>query len=115
MIILCSDIMLSRYCSSTERFRDMQLMSLYRLCRDIVRLLTKLAPPVNAASEQYKFSLCKEEESESLSAFLARIKDTFGDQFQNMVRNIFICGIRSSGIRMQPHAKRRRLLIEYLN
>ena len=35
-----------------------------------------------------------------------RIKDqaslcAFGDQFQNMVRNRFICGIRSSGIRMQ--------------
>ena len=26
----------SRYRSSTEQFRDMQLMSLYRLCRDIV-------------------------------------------------------------------------------
>ena len=49
---------------------------------------------------------CKQEESESLSAFLACIKDkaslcAFGDQFQNMVRNRFICGIRSSGIRMQ--------------
>ena len=58
---------------------------------DLKRLLqTKLAPPVNTASEQYKFSLCKQEESESLSAFLARIKDkaslcAFGDQFQNMV------------------------------
>ena len=74
---------------------------------DLKRLLqTKLAPPVNTASEQYKFSLCKQKESESLSAFLARIKDkaslcAFGDQFQNMVRNRFICGIRSSGIRMQ--------------
>ena len=61
---------------------------------------------MNIASEQYKFSLCKQEEPESLSAFLARIKDkaslcAFGDQFQNMVRNRFICGIRSSGIRMQ--------------
>ena len=69
-------------------------------------LQKKLAPPVNTASEQYKFSLCKQEESESFSAFLARIKDkaslcAFGDQFQNMVRNRFICGIRSSGIRMQ--------------
>ena len=74
---------------------------------DLKRLLqTKLAPLVNTASEQCKFSLCKQEESESLSAFLARIKDkaslcAFGDQFQNMVRNRFICGIRSSGIRMQ--------------
>ena len=74
---------------------------------DLKRLLkTKLVPPVNTASEQYKFSLCKQEESESLSAFLARIKDkaslcAFGNQFQNMVRNRFICGIRSSGIRMQ--------------
>ena len=42
MIISCSDIMLSRYRSSTERFRDMQLMSQYRLCRDIVRLPTTL-------------------------------------------------------------------------
>ena len=78
-----------------------------KLYEDLKRLLqTKLAPPVNTASEQYKFSLCKEEESESLSAFLARIKDkaslcAFGDQFQNMVRNRFICGIRSSGIRIQ--------------
>ena len=74
---------------------------------DLKRLLqTKLAPPVNTASEQYEFSLRKQEESESLSAFLACIKDkaslcAFGDQFQNMVRNRFICGIRSSGIRMQ--------------
>ena len=34
----CRDIVLSLYRSSTERFRDMQLMSLNRLCRDIVRL-----------------------------------------------------------------------------
>ena len=38
MIISCSDIILSLYRSSTKRFRDMQLMLLYRLCRDIVRL-----------------------------------------------------------------------------
>ena len=74
---------------------------------DLKRLLqTKLAPPVNTASEQYKFSLCKQEESECLSAFLTRLKDkaslcAYGDQFQNMVINRFICGIRSSGIRMQ--------------
>ena len=30
------DINLSRYCSSNERYRDMQLISLYRMCRDIV-------------------------------------------------------------------------------
>ena len=83
-----------------DRVRDKSYEDLKRL------LQTKLAPPVNTASEQYKFSLCKQQESESLSAFLARIKDkaslcAFGDQFQNMVRNRFICGIRASGIRMQ--------------
>ena len=31
-----SVINLSRYRSSNERYRDMQLMSLYRMCRDIV-------------------------------------------------------------------------------
>ena len=36
LIILCRDIVLSLYRSSSERFRDKQLMSLYRLCRDIV-------------------------------------------------------------------------------
>ena len=59
---------------------------------DLKRLLqTKLAPPVNTASEQYKFSLCKQEESESLSAFLARINDkaslcAFGDQYKIICR-----------------------------
>ena len=36
MIISCRDIVLSLNRSSTERFRDKQLMSLYRLCCDIV-------------------------------------------------------------------------------
>ena len=89
---------------------------------DLKRLLqTKLAPPVNTASEQYKFSLCKQEESESLSAFLARIKDkaslcAYGDQFQNMVINRFVGFVRVAyACNYYHHAKRRRLLIEYLN
>ena len=47
MIISCSDIVLSLYRSSTERFRDMQPMSLYRLCRDIVLPRYSLVTLVN--------------------------------------------------------------------
>ena len=90
---------------------------------DLKRLLqTKLAPPVNTASEQYKFSLCKQEESESLSAFLARIKDkaslcASGDQFQIWLEiDLFVGFVRVAyACNYYHHARRRRLLIEYLN
>ena len=46
-----SDINLSLYRSSNERYRDMQLMSVYRMCRGIVRL-----PSGSCYSQTHAFS-----------------------------------------------------------
>ena len=68
-------------------------------------LVDKLAPTsINYVNEQFKFNLIKQETMESLSVFMARIKDQathckFGAEYDNMVRNRFITGLRDSKIR----------------
>ena len=68
-------------------------------------LTTKLAPVSrNYVNEQYKFNLIKQEATESLSMYMARIKDAasyckFGTEYDNMVRNRFITGLRDIKIR----------------
>lgn len=72
---------------------------------DLVKLLKdKLAPAKNVISEQYRFNGIKQELSESLAVYLARVREAaasceFGDQYSNMVRNRFICGVKSDKIR----------------
>ena len=68
-------------------------------------LVDKLAPTsINYVNEQFKFNLIKQETMESLSVFMARIKDQathckFGAKYDNMVRNRFITGLRDSKTR----------------
>ena len=72
---------------------------------DIKKLMIeKLSPKTNPANEQYKFNIMKQEASENLTMFMARIKEAattceFGDQYDNMVRNRFITGLRDCKIR----------------
>ena len=67
-------------------------------------LRQNLAPPINTVSEQYKFNNIRQEVNESLAVFMARIKEAavnceFRDNYDMMVRNRFICGIKSEKIR----------------
>ena len=68
-------------------------------------LTDKLAPTtINYVNEQFKFNLLKQEATESLSRWMARIKDKathckFGNEYDNMVRNRFITGLRDNKIR----------------
>ena len=72
---------------------------------DLVEILkTKLSPGTNVVSEQYKFSMIKQESTETLACFMARVKESasscsFGTQFDTMVRNRFITGLRDDKIR----------------
>ena len=73
--------------------------------KDLVDILkTKLAPGTNVVSEQYKFSQIKQESTETLACFMARVKESasacaFQTQFDSMVRNRFITGLRDDKIR----------------
>ena len=67
-------------------------------------MLEKLAPRTNPVNEQYKFNVIKQEASENLTMFMARIKEAattcnFDTQYDNMVRNRFITGLRDCKIR----------------
>ena len=71
----------------------------------LVQLLQrKLAPKTNIVSEQYGFNLLKQEASETITLFMARVKEKatrcgFANQYDSMVRNRFICGLRNEKIR----------------
>ena len=63
-----------------------------------------LAPTPSAISEAYKLSQLKQETSESMALFMSRIKISaskcdFGNSYDRMVRDKFICGIRSEKLR----------------
>ena len=72
---------------------------------DLIKVLKeKLSPGTNVVSEQYKFNQIKQESTETLSNFMARIKESaaacsFEGQFDSMVRNRFITGLRDDRIR----------------
>ena len=64
-------------------------------------LKTKLARGTNVVSEQYEFSLIKQE---TLACFMARVMESasacaFQTQFDSMVRNRFITGLQDDKIR----------------
>ena len=68
-------------------------------------LQDNLAPRPTTVAEQYRFNLIKQESSESISLYMARVKETastcgFGGFYDQMVRNRFICGLRNEKIRM---------------
>lgn len=67
-------------------------------------LKAKLAPPPNSVSEQYRFSLVKQEDNETLAVFMGRIREAavncgFGNLYSMMVKNRFMGGLRSERIR----------------
>ena len=67
-------------------------------------ILTNLAPKTSVVSESYRISTLKHETAETLSIFMSRIKQCaikcdFGNNFDRMVRDKFICGIRSEKLR----------------
>ena len=72
---------------------------------ELTKLLKdKLSPKTNKVSEQYRFNLLKQGSSESISLYMARIKEAattcgFAEQYDVMVRNRFISGLSSEKIR----------------
>ena len=63
-----------------------------------------LAPQTSAISESYKLSQIKQATSESLPLFMSRVKLSatkcaFGDSYDRMARDRFICGLRSEKLR----------------
>ena len=67
-------------------------------------LKNNLAPKISTVSEQYRFNQLKQETNENLSLFMARLKKAvttcgFEGQYDTMVRNRFICGLKSEKIR----------------
>ena len=67
-------------------------------------LTTNLAPKTSAISEAYKLSQLKQETSETITVFMSRVKlcaskCNFGTSYDRMVRDKFICGLKSEKIR----------------
>ena len=70
----------------------------------ITVLRTNLAPEPNAISEQYQFSMLRQETGESMASYFSRVKHgastcDFEAKYDQMVRNQFIYGLRDSKIR----------------
>ena len=70
----------------------------------ITVLRNNLALETNAISEQYQYSMLRQETGESLSSYLSRVKHgastcDFEAKYDQMVRNQFIYGLRDSKIR----------------
>ena len=67
-------------------------------------LMDNLAPPPSTISQTYKFSCLKQETAESMSLYMSRVKLAaskcdYGAAFDRMVKDKFICGIRSEKLR----------------
>ena len=89
--------LLKSYCQPAK-LSDMSYTELRKL------MLEKLSPKTNPVNEQYKFNIIKQETSENLTMFMARTKEAatkceFNYQYDNMVRNRFITGLRDGKIR----------------
>ena len=71
----------------------------------MIKLITEhYAPTPNKISEEYKFGKIVQDSGETLSSFFTRVKIGaqtcgFGDKYDQMIRNRFICGLRDSKIR----------------
>ena len=72
---------------------------------EIKKCLTdNLAPEPSAISESFKLSQLKQETAETMTVFMSRVKlcaskCDFGDSYDRMVRDKFICGLKSEKIR----------------
>ena len=67
-------------------------------------IIRNCAPVTSPVAESYKLSMMKQEPSESLTLFMSRIKTCaakcdYGNTFDCMVKDKFICGIRSEKLR----------------
>ena len=67
-------------------------------------LINNLEPAPSAVSESYKLAQIKQETSETISMFMSRVKCcaskcNFGESYDRMVRDRFICGLKSEKIR----------------
>ena len=88
---------LRSYCAPTEPAD--------KTYEQLIELLKQhLAPAPKHISEQYKFSLLKQDSGESLSSFMSRVKEAattcaFEGLYDRMVRDRFICGLWDSKIR----------------
>ena len=80
--------------------------------QDLTKILReKLAPTPTEVSEQYRFAQIRQETTESLSMFMARIKTAaadcgFRDFYDTMVRNRFICGLREEKLEQFYYQKK---------
>ena len=89
--------LLKSYCTPTA-----PTAKTYEELKTILR--EKLSPGTNVISEQYRFNQLKQGVTESLAVYMARVKEhatmcEFGQQYDMMVRNRFITGLRSERIR----------------
>ena len=72
---------------------------------DLIKMITEhYAPTPNKITEEYKFGKICQDSSETLTSFFTRIKTGahtcgFGDKYDQMIRNRFICGLRDAKIR----------------
>ena len=72
---------------------------------DLIKLLTdNMAKKQSTISETYKFNCMKQETAESLSLYMSRLKLAaskceYGETFDRMVKDRFICGLRSEKLR----------------
>lgn len=70
----------------------------------ITAIRTNFAASTSIVSESFKLSQIKQETSETLNMFMSRVKMkaskcNFGDSYDRMVRDRFICGLRSERTR----------------
>ena len=67
-------------------------------------ITTNLVPQPSLSSESYKLSQLRQEANESISLFLSRVKAQaakcdYGGSFDRIVKDKFICGVRSEKLR----------------
>ena len=72
--------------------------------KELTDCIKALAPQTSAISETYKLSKIKQEVGEDLTVYMSRIKETaqkcdYGNSFDRIVRDKFICGLRNEKIR----------------
>ena len=71
---------------------------------ELTECIKSMAPQTSAISETFKLSKIKQEVGEDLTVYMSRIKETaqkcdYGNSFDRIVRDKFICGLRNEKIR----------------
>ena len=72
--------------------------------KELTDCIKDLAPQTSAISETFKLSKIKQEVGEDLTVYMSRIKETaqkcdYGNSFDRIVRDKFICGLRNEKVR----------------